>query len=373
MTDYDDMSPVRMPSRPVEYVADDDYGMRPSEYYPSSSIRGRGTQLRAVKPASTMYSSRYRDMRNSESRFEPEVIQRRPLKQMSEFSSSPHMTSGPSFYSSDSEAKFRPFIESGDTEIKYRGYSEPEPKYRSYSRDLLEPKFRSNVDDSDFLSSNLRAKSELPDYLRSGKYDSSEDVKDSTIDLFSRQQPIVQSSADNKWSGSLKFMPRPFAQPVESSHSSSNPTSRNVNKKTQDSSSSNHNHANTNYKFNHETPSSHTKQSALTIHDLLLQQAKQIQQSSQESQSGHSGSVQGRDLGDDYTNVNDFLVYNGPSGEVFKPTAQRYRSSEGSGISRRSTAEAQPQYHRYTRPSTAPDLNDMDAVLDSLPWKVNKK
>lgn len=371
MSDYDDMSPVRMPSRPVEYVADDDYVMRPSDYYSGSSSRGRGNQLRVVKPASTMYSSRYRDMRNSESRYEPEVIQRRPLKQMTEYASSPHLSNSPTFYSPDTEVKFRPYSESSDAEVKYRPYSEPEPKYRSYSRDLLEPKFRSNVEDSDFLSSNLRVKSELPNYVRSGKYDSSEDVRDSSIDLFNPHQPIVQASADTKWTGSVKFMPRPFGQP-ESSHHSNSPSSRIVgSKKTQDSSTNNHNNANTNYKFNHDSPSSHTKQSALTIHDLLLQQAKQIQQTSQDNQ---SSPAQARHLGDDYTNVNDFLVYSGSSGEVYKPTAQRFRSSEGSSITRRSTGSgSEPQFHRYTRPSTAPDLNDMDAVLDALPWNVTKK
>ncbi|XP_008477749.2 uncharacterized protein LOC103514629 [Diaphorina citri] len=342
VSEYDDMSSVRMPSRPVEYVADDDYAMRHSDFYSSgynSGLRGRGTQMRAVKPSNVMYSSRYRDLRNSETRYEPEIMQRRPMKQIPDFASSPQYSNSPQ-------------------------YSSNQPMYD------LETKYRSNFEDSDFLSSNLRVKSELPDYLRATKYEAVEDAKDGSIELFSRQQPTAQPSADsNKWGGSMKFMPRPFASTLESGHS--NPSGRNVSpkKNPEVSSTSNHNTGNNYKKFNYDTSSSHIKQPALTIHDLLLQQAKQIQQTSHDVQ---SSPAQGRDLSDDYTNINEFMVYTGPHpGDVYKTSAQKYRSNESTGMSRRSTGgESTTQYHRYSKPE--PDLDDIDTILDSLPWKVEK-
>ncbi|KAL1456191.1 hypothetical protein WDU94_000938 [Cyamophila willieti] len=347
----DDISSIRMQQpRPVEYMSDDDYVMRHSDYYSNgynSGPRGRGTQMRAVKPTSVMYSSRYRDLRNSESRYEPEIIQRIPIKQMpTEYTSNPHQYMSPQF--------------SGNA-----------PLY-------TEPKFRPNVDDSDFLPSNLRQKSESPEFMRTKKYESVEDAKSAeSIEMFTRPQPTAQPSVENtKWSGSMKFMPRPFAAPLESSSNNGiSPSNRNLGtKKNQESSSSNHHNTNHNFKYSYDPSTNHNvkQQPSLTIHDLLLQQAKQIQQTTHDTQ---PSPPQGRELNDDYTNINDFLVYNGPHpGDVYKSSAQRYRSDENSGISRRSSGSEilpQPQYLRYTKPS--PDLDDMDAVLDSLPWKVMKK
>lgn len=393
--------------RPVEYVSDEDYNMmRQSDYYSGGYSNGlsrvRGSQLRVVKPAPVMYSSRYRDLRNSESRYEPEIIQRQPVKQMADysngiFSSSQHFSNSPQFSSgsamlyNEPEPKYRP-----TASPLYK--DDPEPNYRalmsmSTSSPLYtEPKYRSNIDDSDFLSSSLRVKSELPDYVRSSnrdfrdytmrpnsKYESIEDPQDDGGMMFARKHPTPsQSSVENSnWAGSLKFMPRPFGNTGESA-SNNSPNHRSVPKKTQETSaSSNHDKTKNNMKFSYESPASHVKQQpALTIHDLLLQQAKQIQQHDVQS-----SPAQGRDLSDDYTNINDFMVYNGPhNGDGHKSSAQRYRSNENSGMSRRpsnggssSSSESlpQPQYLRYSKP--LPDMEDIDAVLDSLPWKVKKR
>uniref|UniRef100_A0A8D8TCQ4 Adhesive plaque matrix protein-like n=1 Tax=Cacopsylla melanoneura TaxID=428564 RepID=A0A8D8TCQ4_9HEMI len=403
---YDDeISSMRMQQHhPVEYMSDDDYVMRHSDYYSNgynSGLRARGTQIRAVKPAPIMYSSRYRDMRNSESRYEPEIIQRIPIKQMPaeyasnpqymspQFSSAPQFTNNPNVIYSEPEPKYLRSVMN-----PYR--DEPETKFRSSVSNAplyTEPKFRSTVDDSDFLPSNLRQKSESPDYMRpsnselpdyirhsSKKYESVEDAKSAeSIEMFTRPQSTAQPSIENnKWSGSMKFMPRPFAAPLESSPNNVSPSSRNLGaKKTQETISSNH-HTNHNFKYSYDPSTNQNikQQPSLTIHDLLLQQAKQIQQTTHDTQ---PSPPQGRELNDDYTNINDFMVYNGPRpGDVYKPNAQRYRSDK----SRRSSGSEnynsgsenlpQPQYLRYTKPG-GPDLDDMDAVLDSLPWQVKKK